>query len=255
MNIQFVSDLHLEFPENTRWFANHPLEVVGDILLVAGDSGYINTPDYIHHPFWEWASQNYEQVIIALGNHEFYQFADPTDFPDGFVGEIHHNVHYYYNAVISIGEIDIIVSTLWAHIEPDKMYYTEKGVSDFYRIMYHGHRLSAIDFNTEHERCLHFIKDAVEKSCAKTKIVLTHHVPTLLCTANEFRDSLINGAFSVELGNYIANTDIDYWIYGHSHRNIEATIGSTRVLSNQFGYFNQQEYLTNGFSPNKFIEL
>ena len=156
---------------------------------------------------------------------------------------------------LSIGEIDIIVSTLWAHIEADKMYYTEKGVSDFYRIMYHGHRLSAIDFNTEHERCLHFIKDAVEKSCAKMKIVLTHHVPTLLCTANEFRDSLINGAFSVELGNYIANTDIDYWIYGHSHRNIEATIGSTRVLSNQFGYFNQQEYLTNGFSPNKFIEV
>lgn len=255
MRIQFVSDLHLEFPENTRWFANHPLEVVGDILLVAGDSGYINTPDYIHHPFWEWASENYKQVIIALGNHEFYQFADPTDFPDGYVGEICHNVHYYYNAVVSIGDIDIIVSTLWSHIDLDKMYYTERGVSDFYRIMYQGHHLSAIDFNSEHERCLQFIKGAVEKSGAKTKIVLTHHVPTQLCTAKEFRDSPINGAFYVELGNYIANTDIDYWIYGHSHRNIEATIGSTRILSNQFGYFTHSEYQTNGFSPNKFIEV
>ncbi len=255
MKIQYVSDLHLEFPDNTRWFVNHPLEVVGDILLVAGDSGYINTQDYMRHPFWKWASHNYEQVIIALGNHEFYQGADPTDFPDGFVGEIHHNVHYYYNAVISVDDIDIIVSTLWAHIDPDKMYYTEKSVSDFYRIMYHGHRLNAIDFNAEHERCLRFIKDAVEHSCSTTKIVLTHHVPTQLCTADEFRNSLINGAFSVELGNYIANTDIDYWIYGHSHRNIEATIGSTRILSNQFGYFNHLECQTNGFCSNKFIEI
>ena len=255
MRIQYVSDLHLEFPDNTRWIAEHPLEVCGEVLLVAGDSGYVNMPDYAHHPFWRWASEHYKQVIIALGNHEFYQFADLADFPDGLEGEVYPNVHYYYNSVVSIGDVDIIVSTLWARISPENMYYTEHGVSDFYRIMYHGHRLSAPDFNAEHERCLSFLKNAVENSHAKTKIVLTHHVPTELCVAPEFRGSLINGAFTVELGNYIANADIDYWVYGHSHRNIEAEIAGTKIISNQLGYISHGEYLKNGFTPGKFFEV
>lgn len=37
MKIQFVSDLHLEFYENRVWLENHPLEVTGDILLIAGE--------------------------------------------------------------------------------------------------------------------------------------------------------------------------------------------------------------------------
>ena len=63
MRIQYVSDLHLEFPDNTRWIAEHPLVVCGDVLLVAGDSGYVNMPDYKRHPFWRWASEHYERVI------------------------------------------------------------------------------------------------------------------------------------------------------------------------------------------------
>ena len=255
MRIQYVSDLHLEFPDNTRWIAEHPLEVCGEVLLVAGDSGYVNMPDYAHHPFWRWASEHYKQVIIALGNHEFYQFADPSDFPDGMVGEIYPNVQYYYNSVVSLGDVDIIVSTLWARILPENMYYTEHGVSDFYRIMYHGHRLSAPDFNAEHERCLTFLKNAVENSHAKTKIVLTHHVPTELCLSPEFQGSPVNGAFTVELGNYIANADIDYWVYGHSHRNIEAEIAGTKIFSNQLGYISHGEHLKNGFTPGKYFEV
>lgn len=255
MRIQYVSDLHLEFLDNTRWIAEHPLEVCGEVLLVAGDSGYVNMPDYAHHPFWRWASDHFEHVIIALGNHEFYQFADLADFPDGLVGEIYPNVHYYYNHVVSLGDADVIVSTLWARISPENMYYTEHGVNDFYRIMYHGHRFSAPDFNEEHERCLRFLMNAVESSNAGTKIVLTHHVPTELCTAPEFRGSLINGAFTVDLGNYIANADIDYWVYGHSHRNIDAEIDGTKIISNQLGYISHDEHLKNGFKPSKWFAV
>ena len=43
----------------------------------------------------------------------------------------------------------------------------------------------------------------------------------------------INGAFTSELSELIANSHIDYWIYGHSHRNINKTIGNTQCVSNQ----------------------
>ena len=260
LNIQFVSDLHLEFNENRSWLESHPLEVTGDILLIAGDTAYLDLPQsgrdtYSQYAFWDWASEHYKQVIVCFGNHDFYGYYDLASMPDGFCKEIRPNVHAYYNKVVTIDNIDIIVSTLWSFIEPFNAYQTEKGVSDFYRILYDGHRLTAEDFNEEHERCLDFIRKAVKDSKAQTKIVLTHHVPTQLCTAEEFRGSTINGAFTVELGHYIADSGIDYWIYGHSHRNIDAQIGNTRILSNQLGYISHNEYRTNGFDPSKHITL
>ena len=35
---------------------------------------------------------------------------------------------------------------------------SKQSVSDFFRIMYGEHRLTADDFNHEHERCLAFVK-------------------------------------------------------------------------------------------------
>ncbi|MBP5366199.1 MAG: metallophosphoesterase [Bacteroidales bacterium] len=260
MRIQFVSDLHLEFKQNERFLAEQPLDVAGEILLIAGDTAYLDFPEtgsdeYSKYKFWDWASEHYRQVIVCFGNHDFYGHYNLSEMPDGYCKQIRHNVHAYYNAVVHLDDVDIVVSTLWAKIEPYNAYLTERNVSDFYRIRYNGHRLTADDFNREHERCFSFVKKAVNESVVKTKIVLTHHVPTQLCTAKEFQGSTINGAFTVELGDYIADSGIDFWIYGHSHRCIDAQIGDTVILSNQLGYVQYDEYLTNGFNPSRYIEV
>ena len=62
MKIQYASDLHLEFADNWRYLKAHPLEVTGDILLLAGDIGYLGDDNYSKHPFWDWASENYKEV-------------------------------------------------------------------------------------------------------------------------------------------------------------------------------------------------
>ena len=260
LKIQFVSDLHLEFPDNRAWLAAHPLEVTGARLPIAGDSAYLDLPNsgretYKAYDFWDWASRNYKQVIVCLGNHDFYGYYDLATMPDGYCLDIRPNVKAYYNSVVHLPDVDIIVSTLWSFIEPDIDFIVERSVSDFYRIKYEGHRLNAQNFNAEHERCIAFIKQSVTESKAKTKIVLTHHVPTQLCTVDEFKGSTINGAFTVELGDYIADSGIDYWIYGHSHRNMDAKIGKTQIISNQFGYLSHGEPQNNGFDPKRYIEL
>jgi len=51
----------------------------------------------------------------------------------------------------------------------------------------------------------------------------------------------------------VATSGIDYWIYGHSHRDIDKTIGTTHCLCNQFGYVSHNEHLT--FDRGKVIEL
>ena len=45
----------------------------------------------------------------------------------------------------------------------------------------------------------------------------------------------------------------EYWIYGHSHRNINAVIGKTQCVSNQLGYVFSGEHKT--FDAGKYIEL
>jgi predicted phosphodiesterase len=109
-------------------------------------------------------------------------------------------------------------------------------------------------FNKEHLSCVDFIKKSVKESCAATKIVLTHHVPSPLVTAEEFKNSSINRAFVADLTEYIAQSDINYWIYGHSHRNVCKQIGNTQVLSNQLGYVSRQEFL-HGFNPSAHISV
>ncbi len=69
----------------------------------------------------------------------------------------------------------------------------------------------------------------------------------------EFKSSALNGAFTVELEEFFVNSPIEYWIYGHSHRNINKTIGETKCLSNQLGYVFQGEH--DSFSHNSFIEM
>ncbi len=245
MRVQYASDLHLEFGENSRWLKEHPLIPSADILVLAGDIGYLGDDNYISHPFWNRVSEDFNQVIVVPGNHELYKFFDINELRNGWQLEIRHNVRVCYNSVIALNEeTDLIASTLWAHISPSEEYLTERCVSDFKRIRNGEFRLSAQRFNEEHEVCRNFIEKAVSESNAERIVVATHHVPSFALMAEEFKDSSINGAFTVELAGMIAESRINCWIYGHSHRNIDKMIGSTRCVSNQLGYVSQNEHNT-----------
>ena len=41
MKIQYASDIHLELSDNSRFINNMPFEVAGDVLVFAGDIGYL----------------------------------------------------------------------------------------------------------------------------------------------------------------------------------------------------------------------
>lgn len=243
MRIQYASDLHLEFGENSKWLKANPLIPSADILVLAGDIGYLGDANYATHPFWDKVSEEFKQVTVIPGNHELYKFFDINELHEGWKLEIRPNVHVHYNSVIPLDDdTELIVSTLWAKIPPGEEYITEHCVSDFKRIRNGKFRLSAERFNKEHERCFNFIKKSIDESTAKNIIVATHHVPSFALMAEEFKGSSINGAFTVELGNFIAESRINSWIYGHSHRNIDAVIGKTHCVSNQLGYVFQDEH-------------
>lgn len=158
MEIQYASDLHLEFHENSRWLKDNPLAATGDVLILAGDIGYLGDDNYAHHPFWDGCAEAFRQTIVIPGNHELYKSFDINDLHESWQLDIRPNVKVCYNCVIQLApNIDLIASTLWAMIHPWDEYQTERGVTDFHRIRNGQFRLSAQRFNQEHERCREFI--------------------------------------------------------------------------------------------------
>lgn len=253
MKIQYASDLHLEFGANSVYLRNNPLKPVGDILVLAGDISYLNDEMCFKHPFWDWASDNFEQVIVIPGNHELYNSFDINELHEDWCLTIRTNVRCVYNSIIHFYDTDLIASTLWSEIYAGDAYHTERCVSDFHRIRNGQYRLTWERFNDEHRRCREFIESSIENSDAKNLIVATHHVPSFQLMSDEFASSPINGAFTSELGNLIANSRIKYWIYGHSHRNIDKVIGNTHCVCNQLGYVSRGEHHT--FRPDAVLEI
>lgn len=252
MKIQYASDLHLEFGSNTAYLRKKPLLPVGDILVLAGDIGYLSDDHNFVHPFWDWAGDHYDQVIVIPGNHELYNFFDINEFGINWQFKIRGNVRYVNNSVIRLDDFtDLIATTLWAKIPSSNAEITESRLSDFRRILDGDNFLSWKRFNEEHQRCRNFLTKSIENSMARNIIVATHHVPAAQLMAEEFSDSPLNGAFTAELSDYIAASKIKYWIYGHSHRNIDKVIGNTCCVSNQLGYVSLKENL--GFRPDAVI--
>ena len=254
MKIQYASDLHLEMAANRRYMLNIPFEVTGDVLVLAGEVGYLCDKTMPCPKFWEWASANYREVLIVPGNHEYFHDYDLLKHGDSWSREIQSNVHYYQNQVVHIDNVDFILSTLWSRIDPEAESIIHRGMPDFRQILYNGRRFTPADFNAEHEKCLDFIKRSVAESTAERIVVVTHHLPSMAVVAPEHKGSLFNSAFATELGNFIADSRIDAWIFGHSHANEEAIIGNTRLVCNQLGYVYYNEHLS-GFDGKRFIEI
>ena len=254
MKVQYASDLHLEYYDNSVFLARGPFRVTGDILVLAGDIlPLIELESYQEHRFFDWCSSSYRQTLLVPGNHEYYH-SDIGLFPDAWRLRLRDNVTMYENGTVVIDDVEFILSTLWSHIPMSKWLTLKKGMSDFTLIRHNGKPFTAMTYNALHERDFGFIKDAVAASKARHKVVVTHHVPSRLLVAPEFRGSSLESGFTVDLTDYIENSSVDLWVYGHSHRSIEATIGKTRMVSNQIGYIAYGEY-KRSFSGDRFVDL
>ena len=222
--------------------------------MLAGDIGYLNDDNYNLHPFWDWVSENFRQTLVIPGNHEFYKSEDVGTLSSGCIASIRPNVNCYYNAVVTIDDVDFILTTLWSCISPENAFITERNVSDFHLIAYNGRPINAHLFNAEHQRAVKFVTDTLQTGKNSKRVVVTHHVPTVLCMADEFKNSRINGAFVAELHDLIFDSNINYWIYGHSHRNMPPIdINGTKMLCNQLGYVHHGE--NTSFNPCAYFKI
>ncbi len=244
MIIQYASDLHLEFSANANYLSQYPLNPVGDFLVLAGDIGLLGLMDHIQHPFFDWCAHNFTQTYIIPGNHEYYECVDLADTLEGWELPLRDNVRYLNNQSIKVGDAEIFFSTLWSPVTPEQRSTVQGGLNDCYRIVYEERGFCAADYAKVHAICLDWLKKALAASDAKRKIVVSHHCPTFRFVDPRHPDSQINSAFCANLDAMIEGSDIDCWIFGHTHYNggADQLIGNTRMLTNQLGYVKYNEH-------------
>jgi Icc-related predicted phosphoesterase len=237
MQIQVMSDLHLEFGAITPKF--HP---DADILILAGD---ILVADHIQRgslsPRWKHveaydaflnaAAEHFSRVIMIMGNHEHY---------NGRFWETAHYIRNRYpwlvlldNETVEIGGKKIWGGTLWTSLDrnPVMANFARNALNDFKLIKYTKERkYSPSDFIKEHDNALSSLK------LANADIVISHHAPSRVSTPSKYKGDMLNGAYANSLEEFMLDSNIKLWIHGHMHNSSDYMIGDCRVVCNPRGY-------------------
>ena len=252
IKLQFASDLHIEFPANKEFLKKHPLQSVGDVLVLAGDIAPFVVLDQFSD-FFSYVSDHFKTTYWLPGNHEYYQF--DIAGKSGVINEsIRSNVFLVNNTSVVHENTKLIFSTLWSKISAGHQWQIERSMNDFHQIKNKGFRFSAEAYNQLHEESLAFIQKELKSVKDESVAVFTHHCPTFLNYPAEYKGDIINEAFAVELFDLIDSSEIACWVYGHHHTNTpEFKIGNAKLITNQLGYVQQNEHRL--FETNKVIEI
>ena len=255
MKIQYASDLHLEMMFNRGWLARHELKPSANILVLAGDVSYLGNKSIEDDQHITWLSDNFKQVLIVPGNHEYYGGFKLDETLDNFEWELRPNVRYLNNKSVVIDDTEFFLTTLWSKIPSSHIADIQYGLNDFRLICYKNDFRYAGDLNEIHYICLNWLDGALKASTAKHKVVVSHHCPTMNPAFNNYPGSKLNPGFMSDNDNFIASHDIDAWIFGHTHYNAGSgtVIGGTPLLTNQLGYVSTDEEKT--FDPSKTLTL
>ena len=236
MTIQYYSDLHLEFDANNYYMSLNPIPAIGEILILAGDISYWNKNSF-KNPFFDHVSKAFSKVYYIPGNHEYYLNKNVQASATSFKIPIRENVFLVNNMSIEIDDVEFFFTTLWSKIPETKAMIIQEQLNDYRRIKYNDHLMTFNDSNYLHELSVNWLQTALARSNKLKTVVATHHVPSRLCNPKKFYNSYINDAFVSEQASLMLDYDIDYWIYGHHHHNMETKqIGNTQLVTNQLGY-------------------
>ena len=249
MRLHILSDLHLEFWD----FAVSAVDA--DVTILAGD---IHTGR--HGRQWARAQAFADKpVVYVCGNHEFYGHSLP-----GLTAQLIRDSHGSHvqvveNAAIDVVGFTILACTLWtdfkllpqaelAEREADRI------MSDYNLITWNSddQLLKPSDTIRLHQQSLRWLQTELARRDPARCAIVTHHAPSAHSIPDVYRENLLSAAFASALDSFVEQSQVPLWIHGHTHHNVDYTIGRTRILTNQRGYPDQR---CAGFQPDLVVEI
>lgn len=260
MDIQIVSDLHLEAPKGYV-----VVEIVpkAPYLALLGDVGHAvqHKDDFLD--FLTRKLMQFRIVFFVPGNHEAYHSNWPdtlkvlTDFERETANDSSLGSFILLNRRtfrIPNTKTVILGCSLFSHIPSSCQERISFGVNDFYHI----DDWDVNKHNVSHEQDLAWLNDEVETLEEDTKIMIfTHWSPSVDPRAVDpkHENSPIASAFATDLSQEMCfkSPNVQTWAFGHTHFNCDfevdrgASVSPIRLLTNQRGYyFSQAEEFIHG---------
>ena len=212
MKLGIVSDLHLEFKLHDQYAMDSIRDQINsceaDRIVFAGDTC---APKFDRDLFLSTITKPYFSI---LGNHDYYTQTWYDDYQ----------------------EDDLMTGgCLWTNFnnDPTAKYLASRYINDFRVIK---------GFTVD--KCEEIYYNHLEKIFASDKeIVVTHFPPSFRHIRPEFAGDPLNGYFCNNLDERIMDSNKKLWICGHVHTRYDYMIGNCRVVSNDYGYMNEQKKL------------
>lgn len=262
MEIQYASDLHLEFKENMEYFNNFPLSPVAPYLVLAGDTHYLNF--YLQDKncnntldsFFDYLSKNWTHVFMICGNHEFYGGYPISSLKNE--NKIRNNITLYKNGYYDLeNKYRLHFSNLWTNIPDTRSHIVSHGMNDYRYIKFTEDEYLSTDIvNNIHNEA----KDILLKNNDDNliNIIISHHAPCVsaLQQQNYVSPGLERAYSSSDLDDIVDVLKPRYWIHGHIHSPLsEYNYKTCKCVKNTCGYVYVNQHIDNDFKLDKKINL
>ena len=249
MRVRLISDLHTE-----GGFDRNLLKTQGeDVLVLAGDIAVGS------RNIWELITMFAEEqpnIVYTFGNHEFYKqnyqevcrevqaYAEGTS-----VRVLNPGICYFdpklnklcdYAPSMPVDAVAIIGAPLWTNFRYNELskFHAKQGINDFRLIRYEDRHFEPNDAAYMFEQQYGYIKLMAEAT-KNRKLIVTHFLPAVECIDRQYlgpATATLNDYFANNLGDWIADQEDTTMVHGHTHSNVDITIGTTRVIANPYGY-------------------
>ena len=264
VQIQIVSDLHLEFRETN--FTNLIVPSAPVLCLLGDICACGTTKDFnIFKKFIGYISKKFTYVIHVPGNHEYYTMGNNniqiSDTIPGIDRKIRtffkcfNNVFFLNNNVIRLKLNNkpyiFIGSTLWTNINKNDRAEVQELMNDYSHIYVPDkksptgiRKYNVDDMSKIHKGSVKFIKKNIDNvKLGETCILLTHHKPV----RDKPLSDKLSQAYESDLVNIIIKKPVKLAAHGHTHVKYDKLVNNVRIVSNPKGYINQRTlYNTKG---------
>lgn len=261
MTIDILSDLHLDFyfpADNVQTdaiksifdpiFFDNKKRNPGDVLVIAGDLGHSNSQNMEVLKIFQ--QEYYKYIVCVLGNHDYYLLNNSQEKQykrNSFnrtkemraLINAQENMYCLDGNVVDIEGIKFGGCDSWYsgdYMRAKDKYATESEINELWRTHNNdGKYIFGIQkFDDIYKLQLPKI-EAVYKEC---DVMITHVNPS--CKerhiSSSFRGQGSNTFFTFDADRFMAIGSMRYWIFGHTHNEIEYEQHGVKCICNPFGY-------------------
>lgn len=243
MNIQIISDIHLEFGDFDLPDENC------DVLIAAGDIG-------VGLEGLEWLITLDIPVVYVAGNHEFWGY-DMHELQDEFIAMSKgSNVRFLEKKSVVINGVRFLGCTLWTDFnkcdDEEMMEDLQSIMNDFRYIISNNAPITPEHLIKTNLSCVKWLERELSKDHDGPTIVVTHHAPTKKSWAAD-PDDYLKFAYCNNLESLLKDNDVKLWVHGHIHHSSDYTKHGTRIVCNPRGYKGYQT--VDNFDAQKLVKV